>query len=375
LEELKPAQFRSVQGLFDAMGYHLAVNSIFAGQTPARIFVDDTAHPSVALAWAGHRFHLAGSPHNADFNTRLGNLFSEMVYPFALAHGEIMFTLYYAPEQWADKIESLLPGKFPMRAARQYYAFPTTYLPRSEWRSMLPSGISLHNVDEAILAQTHLQRLDELREEMCSERPSVQDFMDKSFGVCLVRGDELAGWCLSEYNSPERCEVGIETALPYRKQGLGTLMTLALVELARSKGVREVGWHCYASNTASIATALKAGFHLVCDYPTFFAWFNEVDNLVVHGNICLDHQQYSEAAGWYEQAFAQGEAKSWGYWNAACNAAELGRHAEAFSYLARAIEKDHSIDADDLQHSEHLRSLHTTPEWATLVAQRGHATS
>ena len=370
MEELKPADFPIARSVFDPMGYHLAVNSIFTGTTPARIFVDDAAHPSAALAWAGHRFHLAGSPLHTDFNAAVGRFFAETVYPQSLARGDFMFNLYYAPAEWADQIDAVLPGKFPMRTVRQYYVYDTAQSPAVDWHTLLPDGFGLHPVDHALLAQTNLRRLEDLQEEMCSERPSVQDFLDKSFGVCLVHDDELAGWCLSEYNSPERCEVGIETSAPYRKRGLGTLMTLALVELARAKSVREVGWHCYANNTASAATALKAGFHLGCDYPAFFACFDEVDNLVVHGNICFERQQYAEAYTWYERAFARGEAKGWGYWNAACNAAELGRREAAFRYLTKAIEKDPGIDAVRLQQAEHLRSLHDMPEWKSLIAQR-----
>jgi RimJ/RimL family protein N-acetyltransferase len=370
MEELKPAQFADVRTLFDDMRYHLAVNSIFSGQTPARIFVDDVAHPSVGLAWAGHRFHLAGSPQNDTLNTQLGKFFGEIVYPQALAHNDVMFVLYYAPEQWAEHIDALLPGKFPLFSLRQYYAYDTSQPLVADWRSLLPTGFSLHSVDETLLAQTHLRRLDDLREEMCSERPSVDDFMAKSFGVCLVKDDELAGWCLSEYNSPTQCEIGIETGAPYRKQGLGTLMTLALLEMARCKGVQHVGWHCWRSNVPSSATALKAGFHLARDYASFFAWFNEIDNLVVHGNICQEQQQYDEAATWYEQAFSRGEAKSWGYWAAACNAALLNRLDQALHYLGQAIARDPSIDAPRLQAETRLQSLHTSPAWQRLIAER-----
>jgi RimJ/RimL family protein N-acetyltransferase len=370
LNELTSAQFPIVRTLFDEMDYHLAVNSIFTGQTPARIFVDDAARPCAAIAWAGHRFHLAGLPHDDGFNQALGALFSQTIYPHSLAQGDLAFSLYYAPEEWADAIDVILPGKYPLRTMRQYYACSTALPPQADWRAMLPQGFSLHNVDEALLAQTHLQRMDDLREEMCSERPSVQDFLAKSFGVCLVKEDALAGWCLSEYNSPGRCEVGIETSPAYRRQGLGTLMALALLERAHAKGIQEVGWHCYASNVASGATALRAGFHLVHDYPAYYAWFNAVDNLVVHGNLCQGQQQYAEAADWYERAFALGEAKSWGYWGAACNAAALGRADQALNYLGQAIAKDPTIDAARLQAEARLQSLHTLPAWQELIAER-----
>ena len=76
--------------------------------------------------------------------------------------------------------------------------------------------------------------MEQLREEMCSERPSVEDFLARSFGVCLVdeEQDALAGWCLSEYNCGDRCEVGIEVDEAYQRHGLGTLLARALCQEA-----------------------------------------------------------------------------------------------------------------------------------------------
>src|SRR4029079_9962640 len=130
----------------------------------------------------------------------------------------------------------------------------------------------------------------------------------------------------------------------------------ALLELAQSRGVTRVGWHCWASNVPSAATALKAGLTKGCDYPAFFAWYDTIANLVVNGNMCFGRQDYAAAMAWYERAFAKGEAKGWGYWNAACAAAELGLHTGAWRYLVRAIDKGFG-DAGRLAASEHLRSL------------------
>jgi RimJ/RimL family protein N-acetyltransferase len=110
---------------------------------------------------------------------------------------------------------------------------------------------------------------------MCSERPAVADFLEKSFGVVAIHGDELAGWCTSEYNSGNRCEVGIGTLEPYQRRGLATVMGSALVEHALWRGITHIGWHCWASNTLSIATALKIGFQKVGEYSTYIAWFDK----------------------------------------------------------------------------------------------------
>ncbi len=129
---------------------------------------------------------------------------------------------------------------------------------RGNWRDHLPIGFSLSQVNEDLLSRSELRNLDALQAEMCSERPTVEEFLARSFGICLLCGNEIAGWCLSKYDCGDRCEVGIETVEGYRRRGLGTLMSLALVEKALSCRITRVGWHCSSSNKASAATVLRS---------------------------------------------------------------------------------------------------------------------
>ena len=126
----------------------------------------------------------------------------------------------------------------------------------------------LHQV-RALLGTPGLSGLDALRMEMVSERPSVEDFLQRSFGVCLLYDGAVVGFCLSEYNCQGRCEVGVWTHEEHRQRGLGKLMTLALVEHALQHGYSEVGWHCWADNLPSAALALSAGFIYQRDYPVY----------------------------------------------------------------------------------------------------------
>ena len=91
---------------------------------------------------------------------------------------------------------------------------------------------------------------------MASERTvSVDDFLTHSFGIAAVYEDRLAGWCLSEYNVQDRCEVGIATLETFQRQGLAAAMGCAFLDMARSRGTSEVGWHCWKENLPSAATA------------------------------------------------------------------------------------------------------------------------
>jgi RimJ/RimL family protein N-acetyltransferase len=360
VHELKPAEYDLVRPLFDVMDHHLAVQAILAGSVRARVYVDHPTHPWAALTWTGQRFYLAGSARK-----RSHQRFVEMVYAEALQAGSDMFVLYYAPDGWADAIDRVLGSNFPVKAQRQFFVFREL---RNDWRAMLPEGVALEFVDGALLEKTHLKNREALVEEMRSERESVADFLDRSFGVCLIQGDEIAGWCLSEYNTADRCEVGIATLEPYRGRAFATVMASALVEHALSQGVSHVGWHCYAHNLASVATALKVGFQKVKDYPVYLVFFDEGTGLAVNGNACFREQRYEEALGWYETAFERGAAREWVYWGAARASAVLGRRDAALRYLAQAIDRGFK-NRNEMMDSEHLRSLHGAQEWKALMGR------
>ena len=120
--------------------------------------------------------------------------------------------------------------------------------------------------DAALLAQTGLANLDAVRDEMCSERLTAEDFLNNSFGFCIQHDHELVSWAFSEYNTGGNCEVGIATVEKYRRMGLGTVAALALVEHAIATGYHTIGWHCWANNIPSAALARRAGFEHRLDY-------------------------------------------------------------------------------------------------------------
>jgi GNAT superfamily N-acetyltransferase len=266
--ELEPSAFGLVRPLFGPLDFHLAVQGILAGSVPARLYVDNSEQPQVALAVTGQRYYLAGASNVIGAADGLRRLFRETLYPQAIAAGHAVMIVHYSPQEWDATLSSIMPVENTVRAPRQYYV---THRAQSGWRIRLPEGVELRLVDKAILAEKHLKNLGLLTSEMCSERPSVEDFLDKSFGVCLICDSEIAGWCLSEYNTRQACEVGIETVESYRRRGFGTAMACALVECALSRGITQVGWDCWARNAASAATALKAGFEKAHDYPVWFA--------------------------------------------------------------------------------------------------------
>ncbi len=363
LDLLEPTDYKKARPFLPALDEHLAARAIIEGLTPGQVYVDDPAAPRSALIRRGRRFHLAGSAQNAAFNRALQELFDTEIYPQALAQGERVLVLYYASPDWESALDVILTGKNPMRDMRHLYRLQA---PTQDWRAALPSGFTMRAVDRALLDETGLKYHDELIQEVQSEAPSVDYFLRHHFGRCLAGEGAVVSWCLSEYNCDQRCEVGIETVEPYQRRGLATLTASAFVEHALAQGITEIGWHCWASNAASIATALKVGFERAKAYPVYFAWFDPLLNLAINGNMRFQAGEYRAALEWYARALAQGDLPSWVYWNAACACARVGQADAALDYLNRAI--DHGFDdLDYLQRSEHMIPLHGAPGWESLL--------
>ena len=270
-----PAAPATLHALFAGQEHQLAIGAVLAGAVQGEVYVDAAA-PRAAVLWVQHRVFLAGAPEEAATVARLRELLAGVIAPAARARGDYAFGLYYAPA-WHNHLDALLPALPHTALARQYYVADRLdrldRLPAPP--AQLPAGLRLAPVDAALLARTELVHHARLAEELCSERPTVEDFLARSFGVCALDGDTLAGWCLSEYNQGDRCEVGIEVVEEYQRRGLGVTLARALCAEAARRGINHVGWHCLANNVASGATARRAGLQLARDYPGAVVWLAE----------------------------------------------------------------------------------------------------
>lgn len=266
LYQLALERFHLAQPLF-AAETRLAVTAALAGESPAEVYVDDPAAPQAALLilW-NHRIYLAGAPINEEFPAAFSALLHERYMSQGKAQQPFGFAIDFTSSLWEDDLASLFTDMESLRVEHQYYSIRlrNPLLPPS-----LPEGFILHRVDEALLAQSSLGNYQSLVEEIHSESPSVDDFLHRKFGYCLQYGQELVGWCLSEYNHGNQCEVGIETLEGFQRRGLAAATALALMAHAQSVGITRIGWHCWKKNVASSGLALKLGFEHVEDHPVW----------------------------------------------------------------------------------------------------------
>lgn len=258
--------------IFAALEHHLAVLSALAGETPAEISVDDPAHPQVGLLLPSnpHRVYVAGaaSPPAA---TAVAERLLRRYLPGTPDARPADATVYYAPDAWGPALAERLSGVQTWEAERCYYRLRVeSGLPSFA----LPPGFTLRHIEASLLEDRTLVNRDDLVAEVLSESPSVEDFLQHKLGFCAQHGEELAGWCLTEYNHAGRCEIGIETTAAYRRQGIGLATAAATLAQAASQGIREVGWHCWSDNSASMGLATRLGFEEVARYRVLCCRFS-----------------------------------------------------------------------------------------------------
>lgn len=264
MPEIFIEEFPAIEPLFLRLEEtHALAQAVIAGRISARIFVDDKSALSAGVIVYKSRILCSGNVTQHGFIHELRYWFSKEIIPAHRKAGEDAYLVCYSSAEWEAALEDIFEGCNIYPGERQYYEirdFQSFALPA------LPDGFSIQAITRNFLS-SKLNGLESIREEMCSERLSVEDFLEHSFGLCPVYDEEVAGWCLSEYNIGDRCEIGIATMEKYQRKGIATLETRYFLNEAHRLGYRRIGWDCWKNNIASGATARKAGLQLVEEYP------------------------------------------------------------------------------------------------------------
>jgi GNAT superfamily N-acetyltransferase len=249
-----------VRPLFRSPSIHLAVERILAGGTVSPIYVDNIHEPKSAVTWTSHRVYVAGDYADKNFIEGL-NVVVNSQFLQAYLIGD-RFVIYPDNAGWIPIIKQQFGDTKITEGMRRYYEADIG----GELAVAVPDGFTITEVNKALMLRP-LKNIERLMMAMMSEQETVEAFLDKSFGVAAVTDVDMAGWCLCENNTGDRFEVGVETVEARRCKGIATALTKTLAKMGREKGFHRIGWHCWASNEASNATARRLGFKLVAEYP------------------------------------------------------------------------------------------------------------
>jgi hypothetical protein len=195
--ELESSCFGISRRLWVGMSEHLTLESILSGEASARMFVDDAEEPKAALTWSGCKVYLSGDVNITGFR--------DVLRQYACKHER--FVVYPSSEA-LGYAEMLLSNHSVDRRLRLYYEGDPS---GRSWVVMPPEGYVVERITRELMG-VGLIHTDLVKDEMCSERGSMEEFLAKSFGFAAVQDGKFVSWCMSEYNLGHRCEVGIARA-------------------------------------------------------------------------------------------------------------------------------------------------------------------
>jgi RimJ/RimL family protein N-acetyltransferase len=315
--ELDPTRYPSVEPLLATLSsLHGSIPAVLCGTATGRIRVDDSASPRVVLLDGPEGLYLGGEPHaGLDWEALRAS-----IHPFAYL---------YPAEAWLPVIDAVLPHPFMLRHERVTLALDPTNAgpdpaPRSEGFATRPmaEGIGAEIVEDSGLVVAH-----------CHEDMRVGD----------------------------RVEVGIWTHPRFRRQGLARLAVASAVDVARTAGLRRMGWHCLASNAGSLNTALRSGFAIVAEYVAYGAC------LPAENRDDLDTAQWLDLAAHFERGAARHPLLRV---YAAEALAAAGQPHDALAALERLVETNWNGEADWLLQSWAFEPIRDDPRFLRVIARQ-----
>ena len=122
----------------------------------------------------------------------------------------------------------------------------------------LPAGYELKEIDYQLLKKISGNIVPSLFWK------DANDFLEKGKGYCVTCDNDIASWAFSAAISTKEIDVGIETDVKYKQQGLGIIVAKKMMQYAIGQAKKPV-WACHYKNTASARMAEKLGFIKVAE--------------------------------------------------------------------------------------------------------------
>lgn len=253
---LSPEQYPAVRPLFENLAHHLVVTSVLDGTTLGHVYADNLNHPRLALLWTGMDAVLvAGEPDEKLFPT-LRHLVLEEMLPDARARYIPHFSITVDRPGWARRLPVLLPDRQLLAIPRLAFRLEKR---RMDWRALLPPAMQLVPMDRSFFARPDLENMNGPAGWLHSFWPDEVAFVAHGLGFAVLDGTKAASWALSVYAGAGALELGVETAISHRGQGLATVAADACLEACISRDLTPQ-WQCDQNNVPSVRLATRLGF-------------------------------------------------------------------------------------------------------------------
>ena len=247
--ELAPHDFGSIRPLWESTPVgHGLIAALLEGNHTGRVFANKPNAPSTALVALTCEFnYVLGRADNAEANDAIrallwGGLAPEAEYVVA----------FPTSSAWQRVLEAMFADAPALyHVARDEYDFDLTRFTAAhrEWRSRVLTGFEVRPYNHALAEGQGFEDF----------WGSVEAFLTRGVGYAVVKDGEAVSRCHTVMVGAGEAEISIETAEPYRRQGLATLAACAFIERCAEVGLHPA-WSNWDYNEPSRKIAEHLGF-------------------------------------------------------------------------------------------------------------------
>jgi GNAT superfamily N-acetyltransferase len=127
------------------------------------------------------------------------------------------------------------------------------FIDQNDSFASLPEGYELKRIDDTIYSKITGKIVPSFSWD------TKENFLNKGVGYCLLKEGMVVSTSFSSFISKDMIDVGIETDLNYRGQGLGVFPAAAMIHYCLEKGYSPI-WGTNSDNVGSRKVANKLGY-------------------------------------------------------------------------------------------------------------------
>lgn len=247
--ELPASDFAAIRPLWQSTAAgHGLIAALVEDNHLGRVFVDDASAPSTALVAMACEFtYVLGRADHSEANATIRALLWGGLAPQAE-----YVVVFPTSEAWQGTLEALFAGVPELHhGARDEYTFDRERhtAVHAAWRSRILDGFEVRAYDAALAQGQGFEDF----------WGSIDAFLERGFGYAVIRDGEPVSRCHTVMVGAGEAEISIETAEPFRRQGLARLAACAFIEHCLAVGLRPA-WSNWAYNAPSRQLAEHLGF-------------------------------------------------------------------------------------------------------------------
>jgi GNAT superfamily N-acetyltransferase len=248
--KLQEDQFSLVEELVYYGGYEsVFAFAVIEKNIPGSIYVDDVIEPKAALICSNHgKYLVTGDETNNDFNSAVAEFLLDQ------SNHIQFYDLYASSEEWINILSNSLNGQPVILKFDVYYYNSSKGTLNTGDDILLEDGLELKAIDEALF-ENIAKGCDPSYQYHWT---NAQEFCSKSFGFCIVKGDEVVSVASSTYSGNGYAEIDIQTRQDFYRKGLAHKLCREFIEYCTKNNLVML-WVCNSKNKASKELVEKLG--------------------------------------------------------------------------------------------------------------------